>query len=98
MGARTPMRRRRADAGTVAGGVPGQTLSMTTRDPLPTLLLGLAIGVLGSFSDDLLGASAVVSILQIALWIVSAVLVVGAVVSMRGRRHTGHGGLRPTAS
>ncbi len=71
---------------------------MTTRDPRTTLILGLVIGLLGSFSDDLLGSSAGVAVLQIALWIAAGVLLLAAVVSSRGHRDTRPSGLRPTAS
>ena len=70
---------------------------MTPRMPLRTLLLGLAVGVLGSFSDDLLGASAAVELLQVAFWVLSAVLVVAAALSLRGRRTIAHGRLHPSA-
>ncbi len=70
---------------------------MTSREPFRTFLLGLAIGVLGSYSDDLLGGAAAVSVLQIALWIVSAVVLVSAVMQLRGRRTITHGQLHPTA-
>ena len=71
---------------------------MTTRDPRTTLILGLVIGLLGSFSDDLLGSSAAVGVLQVVLWIASGVLVVGAFAASRSRRDARPGGLRPTAS
>ncbi len=69
---------------------------MSPRTPLRTLVLGLALGLLGSYSDDLLGASAVVSLLQLALWILSAVVIVTALASMRGRRTIAPGALHPT--
>ena len=63
-----------------------------------TMILGLAVGLLGSFSDDLLGSSAAVGVLQVVLWIAAGVLLIGAVVASRGRREARPGGLRPTAS
>ena len=70
---------------------------MTPREPFRTFLLGLAIGVLGSFSDDLLGGSAVVGVLQIALWVLSAVVVVAALLQLRGRRTISPRALHPSA-
>jgi hypothetical protein len=69
---------------------------MNAREPFRTFLLGLAIGVLGSYSDDLLGGSAAVSVLQIALWVVSAVVLVSAVFQLRGRRAITYRQLHPT--
>lgn len=44
----------------------------------PALVAGLLVGLLGSYVDDL-GAGSVV---QVLLWVVSAVLLVGAVVGL----------------
>ena len=69
---------------------------MSPRDRLPTLLLGIAIGVLGSFSDDLLGTGAAVEILQVALWIISAAIVIPAALARRPRRDAPRGRLEAT--
>ncbi len=70
---------------------------MTTSSPFSLLLLGLAIGVLGSYSDDLFGGSAAVAVLQVALWIASAAVLVGAVArATGGRRGLTRGQLHPT--
>ena len=49
---------------------------------LPALLSGLLVGLLGSFSDDLFGATGFVGVLQVILWAVAAVLLLGAVLGM----------------
>ena len=49
---------------------------------LPALLSGLLVGLLGSLSDDLFGSTGFVGVLQIVLWVVSAVLLLGAVLGM----------------
>ncbi len=71
---------------------------MTTRDPLTMLLLGLAVGLLGSYSDDLLGGSAAVAVLQVVVWIAAGILLGRAAVASRGRREPRASSLRPTAS
>ena len=49
---------------------------------LPTLLAGIVIGLLGSVADDVLGSSGFVSVLQVILWVVAAVLIAGALLGM----------------
>lgn len=49
---------------------------------LPPLLSGLLVGLLASLSDDLFGSSGFVGVLQVVLWTVSAVLLLGAVLGM----------------
>ena len=49
---------------------------------LPALLSGLLVGLLGSLSDDLFGATGFIGVLQVILWAVSAVLLVGALLGM----------------
>ena len=49
---------------------------------LPALVSGLLVGLLGSLSDDLFGATGFISVLQVVLWVVSAVLLVGALLGM----------------
>jgi hypothetical protein len=71
---------------------------MTSRsriDATTALLAGLVVGLLGSFSDDLLGTSGVVEVVQVVLWIASAALVVTALIGMLGAGAR-HG--RPTAA
>lgn len=68
---------------------------MTSRsriDPTTALLAGLVVGLLGSFSDDLLGASGVVEALQVVLWVASAALIVVAVAALAS---AGHGARQP---
>jgi hypothetical protein len=65
----------------------GHPWDMTSRsriDPTTALLAGLVVGVLGSFSDDLLGGSGVVEALQVVLWVASAALLVVAVAAIAG--------------
>jgi hypothetical protein len=62
-----------------------------TRDRLPILALALAIGLLGSFTDDLLGSSLAVTVLQVALWLVSAAIALTTLAGSRDRdRDHGH--------
>jgi hypothetical protein len=49
---------------------------------LPALLSGLLVGLFGSLSDDLFGATGFISVLQVVLWAVSAVLLLGAVLGV----------------
>jgi lipopolysaccharide export LptBFGC system permease protein LptF len=49
---------------------------------LPALMSGLLVGLLGSLSDDLFGSTGFVGVLQVVLWAVSAVLLLGAVLGM----------------
>jgi hypothetical protein len=58
---------------------------MTIRDPLTMLVTGLAVGLAGSFTDDLFGGSMPIAILQVALWIACAALVIPALLSLRHR-------------
>lgn len=55
---------------------------------LPTgvagLVLGLVVGALGSFTDDALGGGTAVTLLQIALWVAGAVLIVPALAGLLG--------------
>jgi len=61
---------------------------------VPALLSGLLVGLLGSLSDDLFGATGFIEVLQIVLWAVSAVLLLGAVMGML-RRDPRPGGTAP---
>jgi len=61
---------------------------------LPALLSGLLVGLLGSLSDDVFGATGFVEVLQVVLWAVSAVLLLGAVMGML-RRDPRPGGPAP---
>lgn len=56
------------------------------------LLLGLAIGLLGSYTDDLLGSGSAVAVLQVGLWIACAALLVPALIALKGRNATAPGG------
>jgi len=57
---------------------------MRTTNPTTLLLAGLLVGLIGSFTDDLLGGAAAVEVLQIALWVASAALVAaGALGALR---------------
>ena len=49
---------------------------------LPALLSGLLVGLLASLSDDLFGSTGFVGVLQVILWAVSAVLLLGALLGM----------------
>jgi len=49
------------------------------------LVAGLAIGLLGSFADDLLGTGTVVAVLQVVLWIACAALLIPGLVALRAR-------------
>lgn len=46
------------------------------------LLYGLVVGVIGSFSDNLLGGSTVALVIQLVLWAASAVLLAAALVGL----------------
>lgn len=47
-----------------------------------TLIAGLLVGLLGSYVDDLAGAGAVATAVQVVLWIASALLIASAVAAM----------------
>jgi lipopolysaccharide export LptBFGC system permease protein LptF len=49
---------------------------------LPALMSGLLVGLLASLSDDLFGSTGFVGVLQVVLWAVSAVLLLGALAGM----------------
>jgi len=49
---------------------------------IPALLSGLLVGLLGSLADDLFGSTGFVEVLQVVLWAVAAVLLLGAVLGM----------------
>jgi len=61
---------------------------------LPALVSGLLVGLLGSLTDDLFGATGFVGVLQVVLWAVSAVLLLGAVAGVL-RRDPRPGGPAP---
>lgn len=80
-----------------------------TRRQLPVgasaLLPGLVIALAGSFSDNLLGGAVLVTVLEILLWTVGGILMLGGAAStialrsgQRAERSRRTGGsLRPTA-
>lgn len=80
-----------------------------TRTKLPVgasaLLLGLAVALAGSFSDNLLGETVVVTVLQVVLWIAGGILILAGaasvVTSRTGQRAARAAGgttrLRPSA-
>ncbi len=49
---------------------------------LPALVSGLLVGLFGSRSDDLFGSTGFVGVLQVVLWAVSAVLLLGALAGV----------------
>ncbi|WP_205698196.1 hypothetical protein [Conexibacter sp. SYSU D00693] len=49
---------------------------------LPAIAVGLLVGVLGSFSDNLLGDGLTVAVLQLGLWAISAAIVLPTAVGM----------------
>lgn len=53
------------------------------------LLFGLVVGLLGSYTDELLGASDVVTATQIVLWCASGVLLVTALAGLVRGEPTG---------
>jgi len=61
---------------------------------MPALLSGLLVGLLASLSDDLFGSTGFVGVLQVILWAVSAVLLLGAFSGML-RRDPRPGGPAP---
>lgn len=87
-----------------------------TRSQLPVgasaLLSGLLVALAGSFTDDLLGGAAIVTVLQLVLWIAGGILMLAGAWSVaslrlrgadrvqadrhRAERRTRGGGLRPT--
>ena len=74
---------------------------MTTHRQLPSgasaLLLGLVVGLLGSFSDDVLGAGTAASVVQIALWVVSAALILSGAFGLVRAGEPAHRG-RPVGA
>jgi predicted lipid-binding transport protein (Tim44 family) len=59
---------------------------MRTTNPTTLLLAGLLVGLIGSFTNDLLGGAAAVQVLQVALWVASAALIAaGALGSLRAQ-------------
>lgn len=53
------------------------------RSSIPTaLVLGLVVGLLGSFFDDLVGGGTLATIGQVALWLASAALVLPAIAGL----------------
>ncbi|MCW3011824.1 MAG: hypothetical protein JWO90_2228 [Solirubrobacterales bacterium] len=80
-----------------------------TRIQLPVgasaLLLGLLVALAGSFTDNLLGGAAVVTVLQVVLWIAGGILMLAGAASTsalrlggndRPQRRRGGRDLRPT--
>jgi len=63
------------------------------------LLLGLVIALAGSFGDNLLGGAALVTVLQVLLWTVGGILMLGGAASTialrSGQRAERTGRLRP---
>lgn len=70
---------------------------------MSALVLGLVIGLAGSFADNLLGEAPVVMVLRIVLWTAGGILVLAGVASTitmgvserSGRSERARGGLRP---
>jgi hypothetical protein len=53
------------------------------------LLLGLLVALAGSFSDDLLGTDAIVTVLQLVLWIAGGILMLAGALSVIRLRGSG---------
>ena len=53
------------------------------------LVTGLAVGLAGSFTEDVFGSSTPTAVLQVALWIAAAALVIPALLALRHRGDTG---------
>jgi len=51
------------------------------------LVLGLAVGLLGSFTDDLFGTGSGVAVAQIALWVASGLLLARALQALLAQGH-----------
>lgn len=77
---------------------------MQARSPLPIgsalVLLGLLVGLAGSFVDNLLGASGFVTALQVLLWLGGGTIVLAgaaSTVALRtGQRAEAGRSMRPT--
>ena len=66
-----------------------------TRDRLPILALALAIGLLGSFTDNVLGSSFAVTVLQVSLWLVSGAVALTTLAHSHDRDRDRDAGHRP---
>ena len=64
--------------------MPGHHLCMArhTLSGATALLLGLAVGVLGSFTDDLFGGGTAIAVVQVVLWIAAALLLARALQAL----------------